>query len=91
MKLMTSYYDKIQNRPMHKFFLNLFFLKNNAYFSLKQIMYIQIFYNIKNSFQIKLFKFNHTFYDNFVLYFIATNIATQVVLLLLIIDFNNEN
>ncbi len=90
MKLVIEYYDKLQHRPMYKFFLNLFALKSIYYFSIKHLMYIQIFYKIKKFFTVKLFKFTYSFYNLFVTSFIIVNICCQISLLLLINDFNNE-
>ena len=47
MKLFVNFFDNILNRPSHKFFSNLFFLKYNAYFNVKNLNYIHIFLNLK--------------------------------------------
>lgn len=84
MKFIINFFDKLQNRPSYKFAINIFLLKMNTYFSLKQTLYIHIFLHIKKMLQVKLFKFNYIIYNNFILYFIIINLANQVLLYVII-------
>ena len=81
MKFFLTFFDAIQNRPSYKFFLNLFFIKNNQYFSLKQLNYIHIFYNLTNYLKLKFFKFNYMYYVNFIFYFLVINFVFQGIVL----------
>jgi hypothetical protein len=85
MKLFINVFDNLINKPSKKFFLNLFFLKNNLYTILKNINYIHIFLKIKKIFAIKIFKFNYRLYNNFIIYFILLNILIQVIITALIL------
>ena len=85
MKLFANYYDSLQNRPSYNFFLNLFFLKNISYFNLKNLNYIHIFVNLNNFFKIKTFKFNYSFYNNFIIYFIIINLIIQFFIIFIFI------
>lgn len=85
MKLFVNFFDNILNRPSHKFFSNLFFLKYNAYFNVKNLNYIHIFLNLKKKFTVKLFKFNYSFYFNFLVYFIVANVAIQFFIILILL------
>ncbi len=85
MKLFVSFFDNINNRPSSKFSNNLFFLKYNAYFNVKNLNYINIFLNLKKRFKIKTFNFNYSFYFNFLLYFIALNVIIQFFLVMIIL------
>jgi hypothetical protein len=84
MKLFVNFFDKIQNRPSYNFFLNLIFLKQITIFSLKQLNYIQLFFKIKNFLKLKIFKFNYSIYNYFILYFITFNLIAQIILIILI-------
>ena len=84
MKLFVNFFDKIQNRPSYNFFLNLIFLKQITIFSLKQLNYIQLFFKIKNFLKLKIFKFNYSIYNYFILCFITFNLITQIILIILI-------
>ena len=79
------YHNKLNNRPSYKFFLNLFLFKNNAFYNLKNLSYIHIFLTIKNRFTLKFFKFNYSYYNNFILYFTLINILTQLFIAMIII------
>jgi len=83
MKLFVNFFDKIQNRPSYNFFLNLIFLKQITIFSLKQLNYIQLFFKIKNFLKLKIFKFNYSIYNYFILYFITFNLIAQIILIIL--------
>lgn len=85
MKNFIIFFDKIVNRPSYKFFLNFFFLKNNFYFNLKNLMYIHFFINIKKNFNIKLLKFNYNFYKNFIFYFFLINSILQLYIIVILI------
>jgi hypothetical protein len=85
MKSFILFFDKIINRPSHKFFLNFFFLKNNFYFNFKNILFIQFFTNLKNTFNIKLLKFNYYFYKNFILYFFLLNSIIQIYIIFVLL------
>ncbi len=85
MKLFAYYFDNVVNRPSSKFFTNLFFLKYNSYFNVKNLNYINIFLNLKKKFKIKTFNFNYQFYMNFLLYFIIINVFVQFFFIYLII------
>lgn len=85
MKSFITFFDKIINRPSHKFFLNFFFLKNNFYFNLKNILFIHFFTNLKNTFNIKLLKFNYYFYKNFILYFFLLNSLIQLYIIFILL------
>ncbi len=84
MKFFLNYYDNLLNRPTYKFFLNLFFLKNNQYFVIKQLNFIHIYLHLIKKLKIKIFKFNYIFYNNFIIYFIIINIVSQIFIFLLI-------
>jgi hypothetical protein len=84
MKLFVNFFDKIQNRPSYNFFLNLIFLKQITIFSLKQLNYIQLFFKIKNFLKLKIFKFNYSIYNYFIVYFITFNLIAQIILIILI-------
>ena len=47
MKLIINFYNNLKVKPSHKFFINLFFLKNNYFFSIKQLQYISIITTLK--------------------------------------------
>lgn len=83
MNFFLTFFDKIENRPAYKFFLNIFLSKNTQYYSIKQLNYIHIFYNVKNILQIKFFKFNYIYYTSFISYLIYLNIFLQIMLVLL--------
>jgi hypothetical protein len=83
MKSIINFYDKLQNRPSYKFFLNIFSIKEIYYFSIKQIYYIQIFFKIINYLKIKIFKFNYNLYNYFIVFFIVINIILQLILIIL--------
>lgn len=85
MKFFINFFDKITNRPSYKFFLNLFFLKNNFYFNFKTLSYIHFFTNIQKNFNIKLLKFNYLFYKNFIFYFLLLNLLIQFTVILIVL------
>jgi hypothetical protein len=85
MKFILTFYDLYLSRPSTKYFLNLFFLKNNLYFNIKTINYIHIFTKFKKLFIIKIFKFNYTVYLNFIIYFIILNLLIQLFVVILIL------
>lgn len=85
MKFILNFYDIYLSRPSTKYFLNLFFLKNNLYFIIKNINYIHIFIKFKKLFNIKVFQFNYKMYLNFIIYFIVLNIFLQLFITLLLI------
>lgn len=78
MKFFLTFFDNIVYRPSYKFFLNLFFIKNNFYFNFKNLIFINFFTNINKKFNIKILKFSYIFYKNFILYFILVNILIQI-------------
>ena len=83
MKFFLTFFDKSTNRPSHKFFLNIFFLKNSFFFNLKSVIYIHFFTNLKNLLKIKLLKFNYIFYKNFIFYFFIINILIQLYIIII--------
>lgn len=85
MKTFILFFDKITNRPSYKFFLNLFFLKNSFFFNFKNLLFIHFFVNLKNTFNIKLLKFNYYWYKNFILYFFILNIFIQIYILTILL------
>jgi hypothetical protein len=85
MKLFVNFFDNLINRPSNKFSMNLFFLKNSLYFNLKNINYIHIFINLKKFFSIKIFKFNYTIYNHFLIYFTIINIILQLIVIVVIL------
>ena len=78
MKFFLTFFDNVVYRPSYKFFLNLFFIKNNFYFNFKNLIFINFFTNINKKFNIKILKFSYIFYKNFILYFILVNILIQI-------------
>lgn len=82
MKSIINFYDKLPNRPFFKFCLNIFPIKYNSYFTLKQLKYIHIFCNVKKLFKIKIFKFNYHFLNTMIFYFIMFNLLIQVLLII---------
>ena len=85
MKFFMNVYDNFIFRPSNKYSINLFFLKNNLYFYIKNINYIHIFLKFKKIFNIKIFKFNYNVYLNFISYFILLNILMQLFLTIIIL------
>jgi len=84
MKLCINIYDNYLRKSSQLFYFNLFFLKNNIYFNLKNLQYIHIFLKFKNFFNIKIFKLNYNIFLNFILYFIVFNLFMQIIISFLI-------
>lgn len=84
MKSFIMYYEKLHNRPMYKFFLNLFVLKEIYTFSIKHLQYIQIFLKLTKTLKIKLFKFSYVLFNRALLYYIIWNISSQIWILIYI-------
>jgi hypothetical protein len=85
MKFFLTFFDSMINRPSNKFFLNFFFLKNSFYFNLKNILFIHFFINLQKSFNLKILKFNYTFYKNLILYFLIINIVIQISIIYIVL------
>lgn len=85
MKNFILFFDNIINRPSYKFFLNFFFLKNSFYFNLKNIAFIHFFVNLKNTFNMRIIKFNYYLYKNFILYFLLSNVFIQLYILVILL------
>lgn len=82
MKSIIMYYEMLHNRPMYKFFLNIFVLKEIYWFSIKHLQYIQIFLKLTKTLDIKLFKFNYKLWDRFLFYYVVWNLSSQVGILI---------
>jgi hypothetical protein len=85
MKFFLSVFDDTLNRPYIKFLFNIFILKNNFYFTFKNIIYIHFFTNIQKLFKIKILKFNYIFFKNLVIYFTMLNIFIQVYFIVVLL------
>lgn len=85
MKSIIMYYEMLHNRPMYKFFLNLFFLKDIYWFSIKHLQYIQIFLKLTKTLDIKLFKFTYSIWWRFLAYYITWNLASQLFIIFYIV------
>jgi len=83
MKLIIKYYNNLKLKPSHRFFINLFFLKNIKLYLLKQLNYISIFSSLTKILKIKFFKFNYTYYIYFTWIFIYINLVIQLVLFII--------
>lgn len=84
MKSFIMYYEQLHNRPMYRFFLNLFVLKDIYTFSSKHLQYIQIFFKLTKTLKIKLFKFSYVLFNRALLYYIIWNISSQIWILIYI-------
>ncbi len=79
MKLVINFYNNLKVKPSHRFFINLFFFKNNYFFLIKQLQYISVIISLRKIWKIKIFKFNYSFYFYFILTFLIVNLLLQVL------------
>jgi hypothetical protein len=79
MKLVINFYNNLKVKPSHRFFINLFFFKNNYFFLIKQLQYISVIISLRKIWKIKIFKFNYSFYFYFILTFLFVNLLLQVL------------
>jgi len=79
MKLVINFYNNLKVKPSHRFFINLFFFKNNYFFLIKQLQYISVIISLRKIWKIKIFKFNYSFYLYFILTFLIVNLLLQVL------------
>jgi hypothetical protein len=85
MKFFLSVYDIHINRPSIKYKTNLFFLKQNTYFSMFNFNFINIYIKIKKLFIIKIFMFKYSIYFITLIYFIIFNVLIQIYFTFLVI------
>lgn len=81
MKFFLYVFDETLNRPYTKFLFNLFLLKNNVYFNLKNINYIHFFTNVQKLFKVKILNFKFSFFKHLVITFFFFNIFTQIYII----------
>ena len=84
MKYFLTVYDIYINRPSIKFKTNIFFLKNNYYFSMFSLNFINIYIKIKKLFIIKIFQFKYSVYFVSLIYFIILNLFIQLIITFLL-------
>jgi len=84
MKYFLSVYDTYINRPSIKFKTNIFMLKNNYYFLMFNLNFINIYIKIKKLFIIKIFKFKYSIYFISLVYFIILNLFIQLIITFLV-------
>lgn len=84
MKFYLKFFDNLQNKPSYKFFINLFFLKQNQYFSIKQITHMHFFLNLKRYFRIKVLKFTYSYYVNVISTLTFINLFLQLIYFLFV-------